>query len=108
MQYKANTGCLPVNLQTMFDTILERIHDTLNSRNVRQAFACATNCITLHGIKLWNMIQDRIRRAKISIPLINPLVSVRTCVLPWLVSGGTHVSFCPKRVLNSSITLYPV
>ena len=27
---KANTGCLPVNRQTMFDLSLERIHDARN------------------------------------------------------------------------------
>ena len=63
---KAKTGCLPVNLQTMFHMSLERIHDTRNSKNVRQVFARTTkkaNCITVHGIKLWNKIQDRIRRS---------------------------------------------
>ena len=66
IMYKAKTGCLPVNLQTMFHMSLERIHDTRNSKNVRQVFACTTkkaNCITVHGIKLWNKIQDRIRRS---------------------------------------------
>ena len=66
--YKAKTGCLPVNLQTMFHMSLERIHDTRNSKNVRQVFARTTkkaNCITVtvHGITLWNKIQDRIRRS---------------------------------------------
>ena len=28
--YKTKTGCLPVNLQTMFHMSLERIHDTRN------------------------------------------------------------------------------
>ena len=37
--YKAKTGCLPINLQTMFHMSLERIHDTYNSRNIRQLFA---------------------------------------------------------------------
>ena len=35
IMYKANTGCLPVNLQTMCHMSLERIHDTRNSRNVK-------------------------------------------------------------------------
>ena len=66
IMYKANTGCLPVNLQTMFRMSSEKIHNTRNSSNVRQVFArtCTTkkaNCITVHGIKLWNTIQDRIR-----------------------------------------------
>ena len=62
IMYKANTGCLPVNLQAMFHMSLERIHDTRNSKNLRQVFARTTkkpNCITVHGIKLWNTIQDR-------------------------------------------------
>ena len=66
IMYKANNGCLPVNLQTMFHMSLERIHDTHNSKNVRQVFARTTekaNCITVHGIKLWNTIEDRIRRS---------------------------------------------
>ena len=66
IMYKAKTGCLPVNLQTMFHMSLERIRDTRNSKNVRQVFARTTkkaNCITVHGIKLWNKIQDRIRRS---------------------------------------------
>ena len=57
---------LPVNLQTMFRMSLERIHDTRNSRNVGQVFARTTtkaNSITVHGIKLWNTIQDQIRRS---------------------------------------------
>ena len=37
--YNANTGRLPVNLKTIFHMRLERIHDTRNSRNVRQVFA---------------------------------------------------------------------
>ena len=64
IMYKANTGCLPVNLQTMFRMCSEKIHNTRNSSNVRQVFARTTkkaNCITVHGIKLWNTIQDRIR-----------------------------------------------
>ena len=66
IMYKAKTGCLPVNLQTMFHMNLERIHDTRYSTNVRQVFARTTKkatCITVHGIKLWNKIQDRIRRS---------------------------------------------
>ena len=66
IMYKAKNGCLPVNLQTMFHMSLERIHDTRISKNVRQAFARTTkkaNCITVHGIKLWNTILDRIRRS---------------------------------------------
>ena len=66
IMYKAKTGCLPVNLQTMFHMSLERIHDTRNSKNVRQVFARTTkkaNCIRVHGIKLWNKIQDRIRKS---------------------------------------------
>ena len=62
---KAKTGCLPVNLQTLFHLSLERIHDTRNSKNLRQVFARTTkkaNCITVHGIQLWNTIQNRIRR----------------------------------------------
>ena len=39
IMYKSKTGCLPVNLQTMFHMSLERIHDTRNSKNVRQVFA---------------------------------------------------------------------
>ena len=66
--YNANTGRLPVNLKTIFHMRLERIHDTRNSRNVRQVFARTTktsNCITVvHGIKVWNTIQDRIRRSQ--------------------------------------------
>ena len=31
---KAKTGCLPVNLQTMFHMSLERIHDTRNSKKM--------------------------------------------------------------------------
>ena len=64
---KANTECLPVNLQTMFDMNLERIHDTRNSRNVRHVFARITqktNCITVCGMKLWNTIHNRIRRSQ--------------------------------------------
>ena len=64
IMYKANTGCLPVNLQAMFRMHSEKIHNTRNSSNVRQVFARTTkkaNCITVHGIKLWNTIQDRIR-----------------------------------------------
>ena len=64
IMYKANTGCLPVNLQTLFRMSSEKIHNTRNSSNVRQVFARTTkkaNCITVHGIKLWNTIQDRIR-----------------------------------------------
>ena len=67
IMYKANTGRLPVNLQNMFHMSLERIHDTRNCRNVRQVFARTTkkaNCITVHGIKLWNTIQDRTRRSQ--------------------------------------------
>ena len=67
IMYKAKTGCLPVNLQAMFHMSLERIHDTLNSRNVRQVFSRTNkkaNCITVYGIKLWNTIQDRIRRSQ--------------------------------------------
>ena len=30
IMYKASIGCLHVNLPTMFDMILERIHDALN------------------------------------------------------------------------------
>ena len=67
IMYKAKTGCLPVNLQTMFHMSLERINDGVrNSKNIRQVFARTTkkaNCITVHGIKLWNTIQDRIRRS---------------------------------------------
>ena len=66
IMYKAKTGCLPVNRQTMFHMSLERMHDTRNSKNVRQVFARTTkkaNCITVHGIQLWNTIQDRIRRS---------------------------------------------
>ena len=64
IMYKANTGCLPVNLQTMFRMSSEKIHNTRNSSNVRQVFARTTkkaNCITVHGITLWNTSQDRIR-----------------------------------------------
>ena len=64
IMYKANTGCLPVNLQTMFRMSSEKINNTRNSSNVRQVFARTTkkaNCITVHGITLWNTIQDRIR-----------------------------------------------
>ena len=64
---KANIGCLPVNLQVMFHMRLERIHDIRNRRNVRQVFARTTkkaNCITVHGITLWNTIQDRPRRSQ--------------------------------------------
>ena len=64
IMYKANTGCLAVNLQTMFRMRSEKIHNTRNSSNVRQVFARTTkkaNCITVHDIKLWNTIQDRIR-----------------------------------------------
>ena len=53
IMYKANTGCLPVNLQTMFRMRSEKIHNTRNSSNVRQVFARTTkkaNCITVHGI----------------------------------------------------------
>ena len=59
---KANTGCLPVNLQNMFHMSIERIPDTRNSRNVSQVFARTTkkaNCITVLGIQLWDTIQDR-------------------------------------------------
>ena len=59
IMHKAKTGCLSVNLQTMFHMSLESIRDTRNSRNVRQVFARATkkaNCITVHGITLWNTI----------------------------------------------------
>ena len=38
---------------------LERIHDTRNSRNVKEVFAHTTkkaNCITVHGVQLWNTI----------------------------------------------------
>ena len=42
IMYKAKTGCLPANLQTMFHMSLERIHDTRNSKNVRQMFARTT------------------------------------------------------------------
>ena len=55
IMYKAKTGCLPVNLQTMLHMSLERIHDTRNSKNVRQVFARTTrkaNWITVHGITL--------------------------------------------------------
>ena len=53
IMYKAKTGCLPVNLQTMFHMNLERIHDTRYSTNVRQVFARRpttkkANCITVH------------------------------------------------------------
>ena len=41
--FKANIGCLPVKLQTMFHMSLETIHDTRNSKNVRQVFARTTN-----------------------------------------------------------------
>ena len=64
IMYKANTGCLPVNLQTMFRMSSEMINNTRKSSNERQVFARTTkkdNCITVHGIKLWNTIQDRIR-----------------------------------------------
>ena len=66
IMFKAKTGCLPVNLQTLFHMSLERIHDTRNSKNIRQVFARTNkqaNCITVHGIQLWNTIQDRIRRS---------------------------------------------
>ena len=59
IMYKANTGCLPINLQKMSPMSLERIHDTRNSKTVRQVFARTTkqaNCLTVHGIKLWNTI----------------------------------------------------
>ena len=67
IMYNTNTGCLPIILQTMFHMSLERIHDTRNSRNVRQVFARTTkkaNCITVHGIQLWNTIHDPIRRSQ--------------------------------------------
>ena len=67
IMYNTNTGCLPNSLQTMFHMSLERMHDTRNSRNVRQVFARTTkkaNCITVHGIQLWNTIQDPIRRSQ--------------------------------------------
>ena len=35
IMYKANTGCLPVNLQTMFRMSSEKIHNTCKSSNVR-------------------------------------------------------------------------
>ena len=38
IMYKANTGCLPVNLQTMFRMNSEKIHNTRNSSNVKPAF----------------------------------------------------------------------
>ena len=66
IMYKTKTGCLPDNLQTMFHMSLERFHDTRNSTNVRQVFARTTkkaNCITVHGITLWNTIQDRIMKS---------------------------------------------
>ena len=69
--YKANNRCLPINLQNMFHMSLQRIRNTRNSRNVglRHAFARRptakkANCITVHGITLWNTIQDRIRRSQ--------------------------------------------
>ena len=33
IMHKAKTGCIPVNLQTMFHMSLERIHDTRYSTN---------------------------------------------------------------------------
>ena len=42
IMYKTKTGCLPVNLQTMFHMSFEMIHDTRNSKNVRQVFARTT------------------------------------------------------------------
>ena len=55
IMYKANTGCLPVNLQTMFRMRSEKIHNTRNSSNVRQVFARTTkkaNCITVRGVTI--------------------------------------------------------
>ena len=40
IMYKANTGCLPVNLQTMFRMSSEKIHNTRNS-SVRKTCVCA-------------------------------------------------------------------
>ena len=57
IMHKAKTGCLRVNLQKIFHMSL---------KNVRQVFARTTkkaNCITVHGITLWNKTQDRIRRS---------------------------------------------
>ena len=55
IMYKANTECLPVNLQTMFRMHSEKIHNTRNSSNVRQVFARTTkkaNCShNLHTFK---------------------------------------------------------
>ena len=42
IMYKAYTGCLPVNLQTMFRMSSQNIHNTRNSSNVRQVFARTT------------------------------------------------------------------
>ena len=42
IMYKAKTGCLPVNLQTMFHMNLQRNHDTRYSTNVRQVFGRTT------------------------------------------------------------------
>ena len=44
IMYKANTGCLPVNLQTMFRMSSEKIHNIRNSSNVRQVFARTVYC----------------------------------------------------------------
>ena len=72
--YKANTGCLPVNLQVLFHMRRERIHDTRNSRNVRQVFARTTkkaNCITVRGIYCGTRSRTELGDHKISIPLRN-------------------------------------
>jgi hypothetical protein len=65
--YNANKRLLPNNLQALFKISSDSNHDTRQSNNIRQVFARTTlksQCISIHGIKLWNSLDNNIKCAK--------------------------------------------
>ena len=55
IMYKANTQCLPADLQTMFDMTLERIHDNAIVEMFDRCLRVEKS-ITVHGINRWYIV----------------------------------------------------
>jgi len=65
--YNASKKLLPTNLQLLIKTSSDNSHDTRQSKNLRQVFARTTlksQCIYVHGIKLWNSLDSNTQCAK--------------------------------------------
>ena len=67
IMYKAEKKLLPLNILNLFSFQVSTNYNTRNRNKIRQKFARTTlksMCISVHGIKLWNDLNENIKKCE--------------------------------------------